>query len=105
MVRLYLATFQRAPDEQGLRYWTNSRYQLIDIADVFVTSAEFGLLYREVDDEHFVQILYGNVLGRQPDDEGRRYWLELLAEGVPRGLILLGFSDSVEFAQRSGVLG
>ena len=105
MVRLYLATFGRAPDDDGLRYWTNSDFHLVDIADLFVASSEFGLLYSEVSDAEFLQILYGNVLGRRPDPEGREYWLELLGAGVPRGLILLGFSDSEEFARTSGVQG
>ena len=105
MVRLYVAAFRRAPDDGGLAYWTESQYHLIDIAELFVDSSEFGILYNSVSDDEFLQILYGNVLGRRPDAEGHQYWLDLLDEGVPRGLILLGFSDSVEFARRSGVPG
>ena len=105
MVRLYLAMFRRAPDDDGLEYWTDSQFHLIDIAEYFVESDEFGQMYNAADDDRFVQILYRNILGREPDSEGRTYWLELLEEGVSRGLILLGFSDSAEFGRRSGISG
>ncbi len=108
VVRLYFAVFDRDPDGAGQQYWVQ-RYQsgtsLSKIANHFIESAEWTATYGHVDDRRFVQLLYENVLDRQPDDEGWDYWVDLLASGDHRATILLGFSESIEFVATSGTAG
>ena len=40
--------------------------------------------------------MYQNVLGRDPEAEGYAYWMKRLAEGMPRGEVMLAFSESAE---------
>ncbi len=105
VVRLYFAVFDRDPDPAGQDYWVQ-RYltgtSLSKIANLFISSPEWTSTYGRVDDRRFVQLLYENVLDRQPDVEGWDYWADLLALGVPRATILLGFSESIEFVATSG---
>jgi len=47
---------------------------------------------------------YRNVHGRDPDPEGYAFWLGLLQSGtISRAQLLVGFSESPEFRQRSGI--
>lgn len=106
--RLYRAAFERGSDDTGLAYWEAQRdrgVSLVRIANAFVDSREFRARYGDLDAEAFVRRIYGNVLGRQPDTTGLRYWTDRLAEGRSRGWVLLGFSDSAEFKARTGLIG
>lgn len=98
--RLYRAYFLREPDAAGFEHWLG-RYRagqpLVSIADAFSASAEFRGRYGSVSDGAFVELVYGNVLGRTPDLDGLRYWLGRLLSGTSRGQLMIGFSDSAEF--------
>ena len=98
--RLYLAFFQRYPDAEGIDYWAQKAgdgYRLEDIAEWFAQSEEFQSRYANVDFGTFLDRLYIDVLGRQPDDGGKEYWLEqLAARRVDRGTIVVQFTQSSE---------
>ncbi|TFW17824.1 DUF4214 domain-containing protein [Massilia arenosa] len=98
--RLYQAAFDRAPDKSGLGYWINALdhgASLAAVADSFIQSAEFrGLYGTETTDTQFVNALYENVLHRLPDASGAQYWLDALANGLPRAHVLFYFSESTE---------
>lgn len=103
--RLYLGYFLRAPDTDGLTYWTAQRQAGITLADVseqFALSQEFQDRYGNADDAQFVDLVYGNVLGRQPDADGRAYWIQQLADGLTRGELMTGFTESPEFVNLVG---
>lgn len=104
--RLYRAFFLREPDADGLVHWIvharYHRYPLGSIADDFARSAEFRGRYGTLGDGPFVDLVYRNVMGRAPDPEGRAYWLAHLRRGMPRGHVMLHFSDSVEFGRKAG---
>ncbi|MDH3678715.1 MAG: DUF4214 domain-containing protein [Acidimicrobiia bacterium] len=105
--RLYLAYFLRDPDEAGLDYWTGQRtigISLITVSDVFAASQEFVATYGATTDEQFVDLVYGNVLGRPADAEGRAYWIAQLGAGVSRGELMIGFSESPEFVALVGLI-
>ncbi|MGI9597881.1 MAG: DUF4214 domain-containing protein [Acidimicrobiales bacterium] len=107
VVRLYLAVFERQPDREGLAYWVDTYLNgtaLFDIAAGFMASTEWSNRYGSVDDDRFVELLYGNVLRRAPDDEGRHYWRALLAGGLARAELLLQFSESTEFVAKTGTV-
>lgn len=98
--RLYEAAFDRDPDQDGLGYWIEEieKGMTFDAASArFIASPEFKDAYgSSLTDTEFVDIVYQNVLDRQPDERGRNYWLEEMASGADRAEILARFSDSEE---------
>ncbi len=105
--RLYLAFFLRDSDSSGLNYWVQ-QYRggrsLADIADFFAGSDEFRTRYGSLSDRDFVRQVYLNVLGRPPDSNGYGYWTGRLRSGTTRGQMMVGFSESPEFAVQSGII-
>lgn len=104
IMRFYRAVLDREPDAAGMAYWhrlLTTGTDLTTIADSFATSVEFeqrfGVPQGPDGDERFLDQVYRNVLDRQPDGAGLRYWRELLQAGVPRAQIVLWFSESAEF--------
>ncbi len=103
IARLYFAVFERAPDLPGFDYWTSLGLPVTDVAELFVSSAEFLGRYGHLSNSEFVDRVYRNVLGRQADSEGFQYWVGVLDAGNSRGDLMIGFSESVEFRRRSGI--
>ncbi len=105
IVRLYVAVFDRLPDDTGRDYWVDqyvAGVALPSIASAFMASPEWLETYGVVDDTQFVELMYDNVLKRVPDDGGRDYWRSLLTGGLTRTTMLLGFSESPEFVTITG---
>ncbi len=105
IARLYQAYFSRQPDPSGWEYWNrvySSWVPLTDISWSFAASAEFNLAGGRTDAE-FVTYVYDRVLARQPDPGGFQYWLDQLARGLDRGSLVLWFSESPEFVNRTVV--
>jgi hypothetical protein len=104
--RLYLAFFLRHPDTEGIRYWIRVRgsgQPSEHIAEWFAESEEFQLRYGDSGFGAFLDQLYRDVLGREPDPEGREYWLGLLETGqVSRGSIVVYFADGEEMIDLTG---
>ena len=97
--RLYLGYFLRPSDPEGLAYWTSVRadgLSLIEVSEEFALSAEFTARYGAADDGTFVDLVYQNVLGRPADGPGRAYWIQQLADGMTRGELMVGFTESPE---------
>ncbi len=106
ILRLYRAFFNREPDLGGTQFWLD-RYDdgwtIIDIADFFAASTEFGLIYGDATDSDLVDLVYANVLDRTPDAAGSSYWLGRLndpAAPISRGEMVTLFSDGIEFRAR-----
>jgi hypothetical protein len=80
---LYSATFNRAPDEKGLKYWVDTKKPLEDIAKSFFEQPEAQALYPDggADSANFVQATYKNLFNREPDNEGMDYWKGKLEKG------------------------
>jgi hypothetical protein len=102
--RIYQAALGRTADSMGLSNWTAARelggLSLLDVAAAFTGSAEFELRYGpSLTNEEFVDLLYQNVLGRDPDPQGEQYWVGLLSGGATRAEVLIGFSESQENVQ------
>ena len=98
--RLYLIFFRRYADAEGYRYWLDRRgdgESLEDIAEWFAQSDEFRRRYGGRSFEDFLNLLYQDVLLRDPDTSGNRYWLDRLERGeVTRGTIVVYFSEGAE---------
>ncbi len=105
LVRLYHATFDRESDMEGIGYWASklARGEMTfgEVADEFIASAEFTDLFGdELSHQAFIELLYSNVLDREPDPDGLAYWLGLMEEGLSQRDALLGFSNSDEHIQK-----
>lgn len=99
-LRLYRAFFNRRPDLEGAKFWTNQNNHhmgLESISAFFATSSEFRIRYGTVSNAEFLDILYANVLGRDYDQEGYDFWLsELVSERRDRANVVAWFARSPE---------
>lgn len=98
--RLYRTFFRRSPGPHGLDYWTQrggQGHSLETIAEWFARSQEFQNRYGNGTFEDFLDQLYADLLGRQPQESGKEYWLERLRRGeVSRGTVVVHFSEGEE---------
>jgi hypothetical protein len=105
VLRLYRAYFTRDPDPSGFGYWLQqylSGTPLTAISDAFTHTPEFTSRYAGVDNRGFVNLVYQNVLQRQPDQAGSDFWTAELDRGrLVRGGVMVLFSDSPEFVSRT----
>lgn len=100
VVRLYDTVFDRAPDPEGLAFWTahmDSGWSLHRVAGLFITAEEFALTYGQPDNRAFVEEMYRNVLDREGEPLGVAGWTGWLDSGaMDRASVVAGFSESQE---------
>lgn len=120
IARFYGSTFGRVPDLPGYEAWSlavaNGVVTLQQAAQGFLTSAEFTGRYGAVgtlSDGQFITDMYGNVLGRSPDQAGLVSWTNYLTgleaqngnttagNLAARSAVLQGFATSTEEIQHS----
>lgn len=100
--RLYQAAFDRVPDANGLRYWTDAvgsqGLKLETMADDFIHSAEYAALYGTNSSNHdLVAKYYDNVLHRAADPAGLDFWTKALdTHAATNAQVLAAISDSPE---------
>ena len=95
---LYLATFNRFPDADGLEYWEDSAFSLEEISESFFYQRETQILYpANQATEIFVEEVYLNYLNRGIDDAGLTYWTTELDENrIIRGHFILAVINGVK---------
>ena len=105
LARLYLATFGRYPDYEGLNHYTGQREEarpLHEIAGEFTSSREFEQRYGTLDNAQFVELLFVNVIGNASQADVRGYWVEALESGrMTRGEVLVDLAESGAFRERT----
>lgn len=98
--RLYQAAYDRAPDLAGIGFWMAKMDQGVSfaaVASAFLDQPEFLSLYgANSSNTTFVSKLYQHVLHRPLDQAGAEFWVQGLDNGVTRGEVLRGFSESAE---------
>ncbi len=99
--RIYEAVLGRAPDLGGLGYWINDMdngVSLTTIAAGFIASKEFQDKYGvNPSYDTYVNLLYKNILGRDPDSEGLNYWVSNMQKGIDTpAAVLASFSEGYE---------
>ncbi|HEU4853038.1 MAG TPA: DUF4214 domain-containing protein [Telluria sp.] len=99
--RVYQAAFNRVPDGGGLGYWMNAMdhgYSLKAVAEGFVNSNEFRTVYgSNPSNQEIVARFYQNVLHRDGEAAGVKYWSDVLdAKLATVAEVLMGFSESQE---------
>jgi len=79
VAKLYVATFNRAPDAAGMNYWVNTGMSIEQIAQSFFDQSETQTLYPTgTSSSSFVTSVYDNLFNRTPDTEGLNYWVQQL---------------------------
>ena len=111
--KLYVATFDRAPDAAGLKYWVEkSRLNLEGVAASFFDQPETRQRYPEgTSDEEFVTAIYRNLFNRDPDPDGLIYWTDELKKyrdsagrlGVPRNKMILAVINGARDTEQWGM--
>lgn len=84
---LYVGYFTRPGDVGGMKFWFDKIYDGVEtfegIARGFTMSAEYARIYPDsFDNREFVQAIYNNLLGREPDEEGWEHWTNQLDTGL-----------------------
>ncbi|MCK0151432.1 DUF4214 domain-containing protein [Marivita sp. S6314] len=88
IIELYIAYFNRAPDALGLNFWATNYANgvvstLDDMARLFAPQPETQATYPAgTTNGGFVTAVYNNVLGRDPDDVGFAFWVNVLDSGA-----------------------
>lgn len=103
IIRIYQAAFGRVPDTVGMKGWTTMLREdpsaLFKIAGGFVNSLEWKTRYGDSSvSDTVLQALYVNVLGRSASQKEITDWK---ATGQSMGQILVGFSNSGEFSNKT----
>ncbi len=83
VTKLYIATFDRAPDSAGLDYWVvSSGLSLEGIAQSFFDQDETKTKYPDgYTTEEFIASIYTNLFKRSADTAGSAYWTAELESG------------------------
>jgi hypothetical protein len=91
VAKLYIATFDRAPDNSGLHYWLNSGLALEQIAMSFFDQEETKDRYPDSSTTpYFIQSIYKNLFDREVDTNGFEYWLSAIeTKEISRSLFIL----------------
>lgn len=98
VVALYLSSFGRLPDTEGLQYWTQALQNgatLEDIQQAFLQSPEFATVAAG-SATAFLTTAYENALGRPADADGLQFWTQQLAAGTSRAEVLAALAGSPE---------
>lgn len=90
--KIYIATFNRAPDALGLDYWVNNSgfTDIEDVAKSFFDSAEAQQIYTaNQSNSELVNLAYQNLFKRDAKQEGLDYWVSQLDNGdISQSLML-----------------
>lgn len=102
LIKLYVSAFDRAPDFDGLEFWSNALKDgaldtVVDVANDMFTLEEVKAIYPDaLTNMDFVSLIYQNVLGRQADQEGLEFWTAAMNEGgLSRGELVVSMFDAI----------
>ncbi len=110
ITKLYIGYFNRAPDPEGLTYWTrllNSGTSELSIASSFAQAPEAIAIYNylaasgAVTADEFLTSVYSNLFNRAPDAAGLSYWKGELASGKPAGRMIIDLINGAQGADKT----
>jgi len=105
IVKLYVATFNRAADADGLNYWisdgTANTTILTDIEDIatgMLASPEASALYAGEDREAMIIDMYSNLFNRTVDatDAGVQYWATGEGSSIPENKMIIALINGAK---------
>jgi hypothetical protein len=102
----YRSILGREPEASGHDFWAAQAQAAVDrgsnvnetwyaMAAAFFVSPEYVNQGRS--DDGFIDDLYRTFFNREADAEGRAYWKDQIASGLPRVAVLVNFMFSAEF--------
>lgn len=98
--RLYNIALCRDAEAAGLADWNNKlvtkQQSAAEVARGVIFSPEF--VNKNYNDAQFVELMYRTMFGRNGDEGGTAYWLDMLEKGVSREYVFRGFAESAEFS-------
>ncbi len=100
--RMFRVALDRSADEAGFRYWTDTLDDFdanqpwvdtaIHIANAFLATPEYSMLYGNQTNAEFITTMYDNALGWQ-DPGGHAHWTSALDQGLGRDVVLVNFAN------------
>ena len=107
IMRFYMYGVKRQPEDNEVEDWINTLENGesgSDVARAFLLTPE--LLSTTVSNDDYVERLYRCLLGREPDEDGFDYWVEVLDSGTSRQNVvesMLGTDEWSEYCNSYGV--
>lgn len=106
IIELYIATFNRAPDAEGLAYWAShvieDDWTVLEVAQSMFDSQEVTSTYPTSQSASaFVEQVYQNVLARNADEAGLSYWVSELANGLAREQMIISIINGAKASSGS----
>ena len=102
IVGLYIAYYNRAPDQSGLNYWINQAHlngnnaALLSISNSFKNNEKFAEDYpTNLSNSQFITKIYNNILNRAPDADGLNYWALQLDAGLAKHEFIVTYINNV----------
>ncbi len=99
--RLYTECLGREPEEGGLKFWslglTNLELTGSAAAHEFFFCQEFN--DHNFDNKELITRMYRTFMGREPDDNGMKFWLDSMDKGMTKQGVFDCFVKSPEFTQ------
>ncbi|MBL0721437.1 MAG: DUF4214 domain-containing protein [Sulfurovum sp.] len=95
ITQVYVSTFNRAPDAEGLEYWYNTGLAIEQIASSFFDQIETKEMYpTTMSNPVFVGAIYNNIFNHSPDNDGLEYWSgELDYKEISRSNMILAIGN------------
>ncbi len=97
---LYNNILERDPDKVGLNYWDSQLKTGVSREDVLLGFTQSDEYRQSVNDEVSIALNYIGLMGRLPDAEGYKYWLNQMSEGINLPNIIDYFMDTTEYHNR-----
>jgi len=79
--KAYIAFFNRPADKVGYDFWLSTTNPDQDLLDLFSLSTEYLSDFADKNNREIIQIIYQNLFGREPEEEGWDYWEEMMDAG------------------------
>ncbi|MGN0247467.1 MAG: DUF4214 domain-containing protein [Lachnospiraceae bacterium] len=99
VLRNYTKALGREGDVEGIEYWTylinTKQSSALSVAESFFQSEEFKS--KNFNNSQYVDVLYQTFFDRYADEDGKSYWMVMMALGKSRDWVLSEFSNSSEF--------
>jgi hypothetical protein len=98
--RLYQLILGRTGSVEEIVNWK----QLMESDTKTAAQVVYGFIFSDEyqhtnpSDSEYVDMLYHTLLNRNPDSEGKAYWLDHMSHGLSKRFVLRGFVNSTEFS-------
>ena len=98
IAQVYVSTFNRAPDAEGLEYWYDTGLAIEQISASFFDQEETKEMYpTTMNNQTFVDAIYHNIFNRSSDPDGLRYWVDRLdEEDISRANMILAVGNGAK---------